>query len=488
MQIDLNNCFPEPGRPGVPRGPLPKQKEFMDQSLLPGDPKYIAYFGGVGSGKSLILCITMLVQGIMHGGEYVIARQFMPELKRTTYKTFLEVCPPELIVDHKVALSEVHVRSVTGKPAIFYFVGLDEPDKLRSLNLSGFGIDEASQVSEESFLLLMNRLRNPRGLRKGLIVGNPAGHNWVYQYFVKQDFMKTPEAKKQFRLILAPSTENLHLPEGYVESMLSTYSQDRIQREIMGSFDAFEGAVYPEFRRDVHVIKPFPIPETWTRLVGIDHGYRNPAAWVWGAVDGDGNVYIYREFYQSEWLIEEIVNGHKQKKLPGVLEMMKGERIDRAFIDPSTRAARNERNGAKCSDWDLYLQYLPDNFPLSPANNDVTSGIDRVKSYLKVNERTKRPRIYVFDTCANLIEEMSKYRYKELRHNQVGTSNEKEEPYKFEDHAVDALRYLVISQPDPTRYAEDPMKDIKRGTLQEALYKDIRALKTPKRSSDPFGA
>jgi hypothetical protein len=44
----------------------------------------MAYFGGVGSGKSLILCITMLIQGIMHGGEYVIARQYMPELKRTT--------------------------------------------------------------------------------------------------------------------------------------------------------------------------------------------------------------------------------------------------------------------------------------------------------------------------------------------------------------------------------------------------------------------
>lgn len=477
--------------PGVKRGPLPKQQAYMNDVLDPKGPKYVAYFGGVGSGKSMILCITMLIQGILHGGEYVIARQFMPELKRTTYKTFLEICPKELIIDHKIALSEVHVRSASGKPAIFYFVGLDEPDKLRSLNLSGFGIDEASQVSEEAFLLLMNRLRNPTGLRKGIIVGNPAGHNWIYHRFVKQDLFKDEATKRDYRLIRAPSTENVHLPDGYVQTMLQNYSEERIQREIMGSFDAFEGMVYPEFRRDIHVVSPFKLPDNWTRVVGIDHGYRNPTAWVWGAVDNDGNIYIYREFYQKEWLIEEICTGHKQKNEPGVMQLMKVgdkyEKITDARIDPSTKAARNEKNGRKYSDFDIYQENLPSDFPLFIANNEVSPGIDRVKTFLKPDARTGKPRLYIFSTCSNLIEEMTKYRYRELSAAQIGRQNEKEDPYKHDDHAVDALRYLIMAQPEPNPIPEDIYTKIKYHSLEGSLHRNLEAIRNPSRNSDPFG-
>jgi phage terminase large subunit len=458
----------------------------MNAVLDPKGPKYVAYYGGVGSGKSMILCITMLIQGIVHGGEYVIARQFMPELKRTTYKTFLEICPKELIIDHKIALSEIHIRSASGKPAIFYFVGLDEPDKLRSLNLSGFGIDEASQVSEEAFLLLMNRLRHPQGLRKGILVGNPAGHDWVYHRFVKQDMLKDEATKRQYLLLRAPSTENVHLPDGYVQSMLQNYSEERIQREVMGSFDAFEGMVYPEFRRDLHVIQPFVIPDNWTRVIGIDHGYRNPSAWVWGAVDNDGNIYVYREFYQKEWLIEEICKGHREKNEPGVMQLMKGEKISDARIDPSTRAQRNERNGRKVSDFDLYQENLPSDFPLFLANNEVTPGIDRVKTFLKPEARTGRPRLFIFSTCSNLIEEMTKYRYRELSATQIGRQNEKEEPYKHDDHAVDALRYLIMGQPEPNPIPEDPYIKLKYNSLEGQLFRDIQALKNPIKSGDPF--
>lgn len=466
----------------------------MNKTLDPKGPKYVAYFGGVGSGKSMILCITMLMQAVIHGGEYVIARQFMPELKRTTYKTFLEICPKELILDHKIALSEIHLRSASGKPAIIYFVGLDEPDKLRSLNLSGFGIDEASQVSEEAFLLLMNRLRNPQGLRKGIIVGNPAGHNWVYHRFVKQDTLKDEKAKRDYLMIKAPSTENVHLPDGYVESMLQNYSEERIQREIMGSFDAFEGMVYPEFRRDLHVVQPFKIPDGWTRVIGCDHGYRNPAAWVWGAVDQDGNLYIYKEFYEKEWLIDEIVLGKKDERgqripdRPGVATLCKGEKIEQAVMDPSTKAERNERNGVKVSDFTLYQEALPADFPLMTANNDVSAGIDRVKMYLKADGKTGKPKLYVFSTCENVIEEMTKYRYRELNPSQEGKQNEKEEPYKHDDHAMDALRYLVMTRPEPVASEIDPYeaRKIRYNSMEGQLYRDLHSLTAPKQIGDPF--
>lgn len=478
MQINLNNCFPI-GAEGT-RAPLPKQEEFLKLALSksPRDPKFIAYVGGIGSGKTLIGCITVLSWAVMYPGEYLICRQFMPELKVTTLKTFLEICPKELIAEQRVADNYIKIKAINGQLSTVYFRQLEEPDKLRSMNLSGFMIDEANQVSEEAFTLLQGRLRGA-GIRKGIIVSNPNGHDWLYRLFFKKDAL-TEIAKSLYHLIRAPSTENVHLPDGYIDTLLQSWSRDRIMREIEGSFDAFEGAVYEEFRRDIHVVKGFRIPKEWPRYIGIDHGYRNPSAWVWCAIGPDSEVYVYREFYESEWLIKEIVNGDKKAKKIGVMSMQIGEKPTQAFIDPSTK---NRRGTTGESDWDEYIRQLPIDFPLYPAQNDVQVGIDRVKSYLKVNARTGRPNLYIFDTCINLIEEMTQYRYPGLKPNQEGQKAQNEKPMKVDDHALDALRYVVITLPEPYIV---PKKDrIKHGTLEGALQQELAEIHRPK-NRGPF--
>lgn len=483
MKINLNSCFPKSETTGK-QGPLPKQAEFMRSVLDPNGSKYTLYCGGIGSGKTMIGCITMLALALQYPGDYLIGRQFSPELKVTTLKQFLEICPKELIDEYRVADGIIRLKAAAGKFSNLIFRQLEEPDKLRSLNLSGFYIDESSQVSEAAFMLLQGRLRGP-GLRKGFLTTNPNGHDWQYTWFVKQDGFSSEAIKAQFKLIKAPSTENIHLPDGYVSNLLATWSPERVKREIEGSFDAFEGMVYHEFRRDLHVIQPFVIPTEWTRIVGIDHGYRNPACWIWGAVDYDENIYIYREFYEREWLIEEIIRGNDKINKPGTVKLCKGEKIEQARIDPSTRAVRGA-NGL--SDWDVYKEHLPKDFPLMLANNEKTAGIDRVKSYLKVDKTTNKPRLFIFNTCHNLIDELSKYRYKELTGSQQGSQNEKEEPVKVDDHACDALRYLVMSRPEPPKKSDEIWNRIKYNSPEGHLIRDLEKYKNPNRNlGDPFG-
>lgn len=453
----------------------------MNLVLDPAGPKFVGYYGGYGSGKSLILCITMLSQGVIHGGEYVIARHHMPELRRTTWKQFIDIIPKELIVEIRVADAEVHVKSATGKPAIFYFVGLDEPGKLDSLNLSGAGIDEASYTTEEAFLKLQGRIRNPRGLRKIIIVGNPKGKNWVYRRFVKKEGLATPEAQAKYAMIVAPSTENIHLDTDYIQNMLESYSAERIQRDIYGSWDSFEGQIFSEFKREVHVIKPFAIPKDWIRAVGADHGFTNPAAWIWGATDYDGNIYIYREFYQSGWTIEEICKGRAGE--PGVATLNNKEKIEGVWMDPSTKATRGQ-TGA--SDWDTYLDHLPKGIYLNPAKNEVTAGIDRCKEYLKIRpELGNKPKMFIFDTCVNFLDELTQYQWKELGEGQQGKVNQKEEPKKYKDHTVDAWRYLIMSRPEVPKLADKQKKDRAAPTLEGSLQRSLHKIKHPE-PKDPL--
>lgn len=479
MKIELNSCFPEDSSGN--RGPLPKQLEFMRLALSTNGPKYILYAGGVGSGKTLIGCITVLAWALMHPGDYLISRQFSPELADTTLRTFKDICPKELLHEERIADRIVKIKSQGGKLSTILFRQLEEPDKLRSLNLSGFYIDESSQVSEAAFLLLQSRLRG-NGLRKGILTTNPNGHDWQYTWFVKKDGLKE-EVKDKFKCIQASSKENTHLPEDYVPMMMATWSPERIQRDIEGSFDAFEGMVYHEFRRDKHVVQPFVIPKEWTRIIGIDHGYRNPSCWLWGAVDYDDNVYIYREFYEREWLIEEICKGNPKVNKPGVIQLMKNESIMTAVIDPSTMA---ERKGPGTSDYQTYYEHLPSKFPLALANNDVTAGIDRVKTFLKIQPTTNQPKLFIFSTCTNLIDELSRYRYPELTHGQQGRVNEKEKPQKVDDHAVDALRYLIMTRPEGPDEKLSVWKRIKYNSGEGRLYRELQGIKKPKTGKDPF--
>lgn len=475
MVIDLAQLFPADinGK----HHPLPKQQTFLNAVLDPNGPQYIAYYGGFGSGKSVVLCASILIQAVIHGGEFLISRHFMPELRRTTMKTFLDMCPKELILEVRIADAEVHLKSKQGK-AIVYFIGLDEPGKIDSMNLSGFAIDEASQTTEEAFLKLQGRLRNKKGLRKGLLVGNPKGRDHVYRYFVSK-LAVSPEHRSKYLMIVAPSTENIHLPTGYIEGMLGSYSKERIQRDIMGSFDSFEGMIYNEFDRHTHVIEPFEVPKDWTRLIGQDHGFTNPAASIFVAVDPDGDLIVYDEFYKNEWLIEDVV-----KK--GLIPKMGTDKISGIFIDPSTRAKRNQHNGRVYSDFDTYLEHLPTKISLICANNEVSAGIDRVKSFMKIDPKKKKPKLRIFSTCTNLLEEIGEYRWAELSTSQEGAKNQKEEPRKYNDHALDALRYAVMSRPDP--FKKIVKKSYLEGfpTPQKAIQKELADIKNPS-PKDPFG-
>lgn len=473
--INLNNCFPE-GTSGD-RGPLPKQQQFMDAAFDKKGPAYVLYSGGVGSGKTLIGCVTVLTMAFMEQGDYLICRLFNPELKLTTYKTFLEICPKELIAEHRVADQIIKIKTRDGGISNVIFRGLEEPDKHRSLNLNAAYIDEASQVSEEAFTLLQSRLRG-KAFRKILCTTNPNGHSWLYRYWVKKDFGNAA-AKKQFFSVHAPSTENLHLPEGYVQNMLDSWSEERIKREVMGSWDAFAGQVYGEFERAKHVVKPFVIPQEWTKFVGLDHGYRNPTCAIWCAMDYDGNIYAYREFYQAEWIIQEIVDGRKDTGDPGLSKMNGNDKIEGIWIDPSTKA-----NRGKDSDYTTYLEYLPKDWSLIPANNEVAPGIDRVKQLLKPYGRTGNPRLFIFQTCDNLIEQIAQYRYEELTPGQEMNKNVKESPVKKDDHAVDALRYAIMSRPEEPKLADLRAKRALAPTLEGSIIREFNEIRQKKSKQD----
>ncbi len=67
-----------------------------------------------------------------------------------------------------------------------------------------------------------------------------------------------------------------------------------------------EGAVHPDFSRQVHVIPAFDPPADWPNARSIDFGSRAPFACTWSAYDATNDqIHIYHEHYKADSLLRD---------------------------------------------------------------------------------------------------------------------------------------------------------------------------------------
>jgi len=121
--------------------PYDTQKKFHT------DPNRFKLFGGaMGGGKSYSLAAEGLQLSLDYPGNVgYVGRLDFTDLKRTTYRSFLEVIPSELIAQHHQSEHWIKLKN----NSVIYFGELKDIESLKSLNLGWWAIDEASEVSEE---------------------------------------------------------------------------------------------------------------------------------------------------------------------------------------------------------------------------------------------------------------------------------------------------------------------------------------------------
>ena len=241
--------------------------------------------------------------------------------------------------------------------------------------------------------------------------------------------------------------DNPYLDKGQVEALTKTLSKDQLESRRYGKFKASAGLVYPEFDENVHVLKePFNIPMDWQDAISIDPGLNNPLSCHWYAVDYDGNIYVVAEHFEAG---KDIAYHSKAIKDISRALNWKSDEYGRyhALIDS---AANQKTLASSKSVTELFYDF---GIVANPrVNKDMFSGIQRVKQYLKVNDG--RARLYIFPSCVNLIRELKTYRW-----------GQGEAPKKIDDHALDELRYYVMTKPDnvePKKPKTEIQKDKER--------------------------
>ncbi|MDR0850323.1 MAG: terminase family protein [Christensenellaceae bacterium] len=247
--------------------------------------------------------------------------------------------------------------------------------------------------------------------------------------------------------------DNPYLDKNEIMLMENALGADELDTRRSGKFSTALGLVYNDFSPLVHVVEPFAVPHEWYDNISIDPGLKNPLSCHFYAVDFDDNIYVIYEHYEAG----RDVAFHAEK-IKQIADKLNWPRLSNGSLSALIDSAANQRTLASTkSVVELFLEY---GITVNPnVNKDLFSGINRVKSYLKTENG---PRLFIFNNCVNLIREFKGYFWG------LGDS-----PVKKDDHALDELRYYIMSRPENRKQNMKTMVQ----KHKEQLYRKIKRQK-----------
>jgi predicted phage terminase large subunit-like protein len=213
-------------------------------------------------------------------------------LADSTLATFLELTRTGGVL-RSFNKTDMTAQLVNGTNILFR--SADEPDRLRGVNLGFFVLDEGALCTQETWLILLARLRESPG--RAWVCTTPRGFDWLYETFVKT---KSPD----YAVIQSSTRDNVFLPASFVERLQSQYTHQWQQQEIEGQFCELEGTLFK--RQWFQIVERAPEGLRWSRYWDLAASVRTHAdfsASVCVALDKDtGDVFI-RDMIKmkSEW-------------------------------------------------------------------------------------------------------------------------------------------------------------------------------------------
>lgn len=251
------------------------------------------------------------------------------------------------------------------------------------------------------------------------------------------DIPRDPSKHLVVGFVPSKATDNPYLDPSYLRA-LNTLDERRRRQLRDGDWDTFEGMHFPEFRREIHVIQPFEVPESWPRVRGIDFGSTAPYCCLWVAWDNDGNAYVYREDYDANLTPQEQARRVIEKSMIEDDRGRRKEKFERTVADPSVFS--NHRGvGQTIAD-----MWRDGGLHVTKAKNQRIAGWTNIRQYLWDYARAEvdpklAPRLFIFDTCTNLT--------RTFPIAQSDEDNPEDMATKWDDHALDALRYALAVRP-----------------------------------------
>lgn len=489
-------------------------------------PTPVCASGGFGAAKTWACCLKVLrLCDAYPGNRGLIYRQVAKDLHKTTMTTLAKLLPRERC--RRWSDQEGRIELHNGSEILF--MHMDNPDVenvVKGLEINFFFGDQAEDTQEEIFDKLRGRLgrwdkatvpdwliqqeeaagrtwrwRHPVSGKPipptyAMLAVNPDSEvHWVYNRFHPESSeWQEKWSKLGYRMVFFSTRNNKFLPKQNLDELLN-HDPEFVRRYVDGLWGIPEGVI--------HTIPPESIIEfddamaadrfveqlrrTCTLGRTLDHGDSAPSVCAWWAVDRNGNVFMFREYYQPN----RLVSYHREQ----VHAMSPGESYTWNLADPSifAKGTGGQKHGQMwtvADEWNDRRE-IPGETAIVwlPADNNEMGTRNRIGEYLRIDpERVHpvtgekgAPHLFFLKRnehypqgCVNIIRET-----RAQKRVSVGTVGGKkiftdERDETIVDHGYDVLRYTIASRPP---IAREPARKAGPNTFwgqQRRLLKQLR--------------
>lgn len=379
--------------------PLKIKVSSVFKKTLNAKSKIVLNIGGARSGKSYALAQLLIMKALNYEGLNIgITRKTMPALKMTARRLVLDLLK-QYGLYRPEAFNKTENYYQLNKSRLQFF-SLDDPEKIKSSEFNYLWLEEATEFTYQDYLVLLTRLSAPAPLGQKnqiFLTLNPTDINcWIAKYLINQ---------KETQIIKSTYKDNKFLSKDYIETLLSlkNYNKQAYKIFALGEWGAKETLIYTNWQ--ITQKEPASYDEVFW---GLDFGFNNPTALV--KIFLKDKIYfvkekLYKTRLTNTLLIEEL----------------------KTLITPQERTQTIYADSAEP---DRIAEISSAGFNICPALKSVLDGIMFVKS-CSLNLIKESP---------NLLREIQTYSWKTTLNGQIT-----EEPVKYDDHALDALRYALYT-------------------------------------------
>lgn len=393
----------------------------------------VLFGGAAGGGKSYAQLLDAVYFAYRFPqSKQLILRKTIPELEATLIQTLLSNYPLQWY-----SYNSTRRRCMFKNGSLIQFGYCRTQNDVYRYQSAEYDIirfDELTHFTEHTYTYLISRVRGTNGYPKQLKSStNPGGvgHEWVKRRFVN---IGPPDAECEFaagtRIFLpALVDDNIFLTrkDPNYKKRLENLEESEKRALLHGEWNISDGRYFDEWNRNIHVIKPFEIPEHWRRYFTMDYGL-DMLAGYWIAIDGEKRAYVYRELYESNHIISDAAKR--------ILELTFETVCD--FIAPPDLWNRRQDSGRSAAD-----SFLDEGIALTKASAARVAGWLELKEWLKPKPDITgelSPRLIFFDTCTNVIRCIPAITRDKRNPNDCAAT-----PHEC-THAPDAIRYFVSSR------------------------------------------
>lgn len=405
--------------------------------------KFVVCESKRGTGKTRAI-LTILLCRLIHfpGTHALICRSTRTRLADTVLKTLEEQVFPSFGIPVPGNASRMHRHEYTlENGSTIIVMGLDDPARTQSYECSWIYVAEATELGKlDDVVALAGALRqaydHPDYFRQCIVDCNPGapGH-WLNQQAepypkklrrvtTREEYdlalahgRQPPPAGKWKRIVTQYvdnprffDTDNWTLTKDgkeYYEETLG-HLQGHLRRQWLdGEWCAAEGAVFPGFSEEKHVVPAFEIPAEWPIYMFYDPGFDHPTGISWVSVAPNGKHYVIDEMKDSGRALAEWASLIKRREEDAGYR----GRVVQRFGDPQG-AFKRTPDGAETTAEQMRKNHGLTFIKWPGGPNEKDSMVEKMRDALDRKMNDGSPFFVVFDRCVNTKHEFQSWRYK----------------------------------------------------------------------------